>query len=342
MVPRLNLTPLLFLIAMSETEGAFFVSVAQWIERQAADLKDVCSIRTRHTLLFISVNRKEVINMTKEKQAFDEFQSVPNNLWLPLFELLQQSQLTIEQWKPEMALKIYKQLEHPNWAPWLEASPATIAGRATVFPEGHLLIKDHEALVASLSMNRINWDGNIATLPTWDQIAGFEVTDYSETFVPDGNTLVMMSMNVVPESKGQQLPSKMIEYVKLLAQEMGVEQLIGSFRPSGYGLAKKQYNFDLPFWQYCNMKKPGSEKPVDPWLRSLWWSGMQMLQEDTQAMHFSVSVGEFEDYKKTYKPEVWIEIEPGIWECEEVGVWTVDGEKATYLESNVWGVIPHK
>lgn len=318
------------------------MSVAQWIRAsgRGPEGRPFDSGQT-HPIIF-SVARKEVRNMTKETQAFEPFQKIPDTIWLPLYELLQNSQLIIENWTPEMAQQIYEQLEHPNWAPWLEASPSTIAGRANTFPEGHLLIKDQGVLVASLSMNRINWNGDVTSLPTWDQVAGQQLTDYSETYIPDGNTLVMMSMNVAPEAKGKQLPSKLIEYVKFLAHELEVEHVIGSFRPSGYGMAKKQYNFDLPFWQYCNMKQPNTDKPVDPWLRSLWWSGMEMLQEDPQAMHFSVPLDEFESYKENYNSEKWVEILPGEWECEEVGAWLVDEVKATYLESNVWGLIPHK
>jgi hypothetical protein len=278
--------------------------------------------------------------MTEKIKFAEQLSSVPENLWRPLFDLLIQSQLSLESWTPAMAPAIYKQLEHPNWAPWLEASTTTIAERATVFPAGQLVIKDGETFLASLSMNQINWDGNPATLPNWDQVAGVDTTNYSETYQAAGNTLVMMSMNVALESKGQQLPTKMIEYVKLLAQELGVAYVIGSFRPSGYGLAKKQTGFQLPFWEYCTTLQTDSQKPVDPWLRSLWWNGMQLMQEDPQAMQVSISLADFNQYRLSFKPEAWVEIQPGVWECEEVGTWVVVAETATYKESNVWGIIP--
>ena len=290
--------------------------------------------------------------MTEKIERFEQFNSIPDNLWLPLFELLQQSQLTIESWTPEMASEIYEQLEHPNWAPWLEASETTIAGRATTFPEGQLLMKDHELLVASLSLNQIQWDGDPQKLPTWDQVAGINTTDYSETYNPNGNTLVLMSMNVANESKGKQLPSKLIEYVKLLAQELGVEHVIGSFRPSGYGQIKLEQQYQAPdFWTYCQMKVPGTQKPLDPWLRSLWWAGMQMLKEDSHAMQIQATDAEVVEYKKTYHPEMWQLTHTSQagwerWECGEVGEWfikqNVNPQPPRYRESNVWGVIPFK
>lgn len=254
-------------------------------------------------------------------------------------EIQQQIQLVVQEWKPSDALSIYAQLEHPNWAPWLEASPETISGRATVFPKGQLLIKENGLLVASLSMNQITWDGNLDTLPSWDTVAGVHTTDYSETYQPSGNALVLMSMNVAPEAKGKQLPTKLISHTKLLAQELGIEYILGSFRPSGFGFAKKQHNFDLSFWDYCNQKQSGTHKPEDPWLRSLWWNGMQLLKEDPQAMVVTISTSVFEEYKKGYRPELWTEVTPGIWECGEVGTWVVTDTLATYQESNVWGII---
>jgi len=280
--------------------------------------------------------------MNYETKVFEQLTTVPEAVWYPLFELLQQQQLTIEQWKPEDAAEIYAQLEHPNWAPWLEAGQQTIAERPMTFPEGQLLIKDCGVMVASLSMNQIQWDGNIAALPTWDEVAGQASTNYSETYQPNGNTLVMMSMNVAPEAKGKQLPTKMFDYVKLLSQQLGIEHMMGSFRPSGYGAAKQhalQAGVDLPFWDYATSTQEGTDKPVDPWLRSLWWNGMQMLKEDDKAMKVTVPLAEFQQYQQTFKPDKWIEVSPGVWECEEVGTWTVQGDEATYKESNVWGKI---
>lgn len=269
-------------------------------------------------------------------------------------DLLQTSQFTIESWTPEIAGEIYEKLEHPNWAPWLEASQETIAGRAAVFPEGQLLLKENGVPVASLSMNKIHWDGNSDHLPSWDQVAGKDKTDYSETYQPDGNTLVLMSMNVADDAKGKQLPAKLIAYVKQLALDMGVEHVIGSFRPSGYGKAKKDHDYSLPFWDYCQMKVPGTDKPLDPWLRSLWWVGMQMIKPDKSAMEVTVNADDFYNYQNNYHPDVWEKVYTthtrngrnivDFWECDEVGYWVIwnQDKKALYKESNVWGEIPFK
>lgn len=249
---------------------------------------------------------------------------------------------TIGPWKPEEAEALWWALEEPNWAPWLAASPATIAGRAKVFPAGQLVMKDAMGgYIGSLSLNQIHWDGNVHHLPSWDDVAG-DPTDYSTTYMPDGNTLVLLSMNVAPAWKGKQIPSKLIDEVVKLAGALGVEHLIGSFRPSGYGEAKKGLGYNFDFEEYCMMKRNGSTKPVDPWLGSLWHKGMQMLAVDRKAMTVTVPIAELEGYKTGYKSKQWVEIKPGVWECGEVGTWTVDTDTglATYQESNMWGSLP--
>lgn len=195
---------------------------------------------------------------------------------------------------------------------------------------------------ASLSLNQINWDGINEHLPSWDDVAG-DPTDYSRTYDPTGNTLVLLSMNVAPMYKGLNLPSKMVDQTKILTQSLGVSHLIGSFRPSGYGEIKKRMT-GLDFQTYCMMKRWGGEKPVDSWLGSLWHMGMIMLTVDPRAMTVQVTLEEFLHYQKTYKPDVWYEVEPYVWECAEVGQWNVDLAKgiATYKESNIWGSLPIK
>lgn len=250
--------------------------------------------------------------------------------------------MTVESWNPEEASELFNKLEKPNWAPWLAASKESIAGRARIFPRGQLLMKDKNGqYAASLSLNQIDWDGDPVHLPSWDNVAG-DPTDYSKTYKPKGNTLVLLSMNVASLYKGLQLPSKMIDFTKNVAQSMGVSHLIGSFRPSGYGEIKRAMGYGFDFETYILMKKHGTNKPIDPWLRSLWWKGMNMLAVDPKAMTVEDDLSSFERYKRTYNPNAWFVAAPNIWECGEVGNWKLDPTqgKAIYQESNVWGRLP--
>lgn len=249
----------------------------------------------------------------------------------------------VKNWAPEDAQNIFIELETPNWAPWLAASVTSIKGRSLVFPKGQLLLMNKTgSSLASLSTNQIQWDGNPDALPNWDTVAG-EPTTYENTYNLNGNTLILMSMNVHPTLQGKGLARALIGEVKKLAQELGITHLIGSFRPSQFGAFKASGNWNVQFEEYCQMKQIDGW-PVDGWLRSLMKNGMTPLKVDHQAMTVSISIEEFSHYQQTHKPEVWKEVIPGIWECGEVGQWKVDTNQnlATYQESNLWGMLSVK
>ncbi len=251
------------------------------------------------------------------------------------------SEKTVATWATSDTGRLYNELEKPNWAPWLSASPESLAGRAKNFPEGQLLLLHGNEYVASLSLNQICWDGVVKHLPSWDDVAG-DPTDFSQTYQKTGNTLVLLSMNVAPDWKGKRIPSMMITAAQQLAKDLGVDHLIGSFRPSGYGEIKKGMQYDLDFETYCLLTRHGTDKPLDPWLGSLWHMGMKMVAVDHAAMTVAVTMDEFYGYQQRYHKGQWEEVKPGIWECGEVGNWTVDTQHgmAVYRESNVWGILP--
>jgi GNAT superfamily N-acetyltransferase len=244
-------------------------------------------------------------------------------------------------WNPEDGPEIYDQVEKLNWAPWLSASSQTLSGRAKVFPEGHLIIKDiaGKNILATLSTNRINWDGDITHLPDWDSVAG-EPTDYSNTYEPEGNTLTLMSMNVHPEFQGTGLARQLLGLIKEQAKKLGVKHLIGSFRPNEFGKFKaKEENWHVDFEGYCKMSRVDGW-PIDGWLRSLMKNGMEPLVVDHKAMTVIVSLDEFEQYKSIYNLGKWKEVAPEVWECGEVGQWKIENNQAVYQECNLWGKLP--
>lgn len=248
---------------------------------------------------------------------------------------------SIGTWGNEDIAVIYEVLEKPNWAPWLAAPISSLEGRSKVFPEGQLLIKNSNGeLCASLSMNRIDWNGNVDTLPSWDDVAG-NPTTYEHTCIPTGNTLILMSMNVNPKHQGEGYARSLIAEAKQLGQKLGVKYIIGSFRPNEYGkhklsLGKKA----ITFKKYCELVRTDG-LPVDAWLRNLARNGMKHLKVDKKAMVVSVPLEEFEQYKNNYNLGKWVEIEPNGWECGEVGTWHVDvkNNTAVYIESNMWGLL---
>jgi hypothetical protein len=230
------------------------------------------------------------------------------------------------------------EIEKKVWAPWLAAGVESIEGRNEIFPKGQLTVIDGSNIpVASLSTNRVNID--ISNLPSWDDVAG-EPTTYENTYISSGDTLVLMSMNVDPHHQGKGHPAKLIKAAKELANDSEVKQLLGSFRPSGYGEACIQEGVVLPFWEYCQSVRDDG-MPVDPWLRNLKRNGgISIISEDPSAMEVEVSLEDFAYFKESYKPEKWVELELGKIACGETGFWQIHDDKAVYRESNVWGIIP--
>lgn len=247
----------------------------------------------------------------------------------------------IKTWTPEAASKIYQTLEVHNWAPWLAASEESLIGRSLVFPDGQLLIEaPNGEIIASVSTNRINWDGKVESLPNWDAVAG-DPTTYEQTYIPDGNTLALMSMNVHPKYKKNGLATKLIKEVQEVAKALGIQQIVGSFRPSEYGTFKQTHD-EVTFEEYISMKRDEDGLPIDAWIRSLVRSGMQPLKVDKQAMTVSgIDMATFVELQNTYHVGMWKKVGENTWECGEVGQWTVDPhtQLATYVESNLWGII---
>ncbi|WP_433204752.1 hypothetical protein ACQP1G_16585 [Nocardia sp. CA-107356] len=105
------------------------------------------------------------------------------------------------------------------------------------FPAGQLCLADEDGqLLAVLTLNRINWDDDPASLQTWDDIAGLDGT-YKDTYIPDGNTLCMMAMNIAPKGRGMNLSGLLVKQLLDLAERENIEHIIGAFRPNGYANA---------------------------------------------------------------------------------------------------------
>lgn len=248
-------------------------------------------------------------------------------------------QLSVEHWQPSDVPAIAR-LEAGTWAPWLRKPTQHLETIAERFPTTQLLVRDGRGdIAATVTANRVNWDGDPASLTTWDDVAGGEVagSDYTATYVPTGNTLCLMSMNVDPIIQGERLAPKLLEGMRDVAKELGVQHLISSFRPSGFGDYKLRHG-QISFEEYCRLTREDGE-PLDPWLRSTSRLRMQPLRIEEQSMKVTVPLDTFQEYQQSYNPHKWKEVTEGRWECGETGTWTVQRDQAVYVEPNLWGEI---
>lgn len=250
------------------------------------------------------------------------------------------SNYEVRPYKPEDAPLIYRKLEEPNWAPWLRASEEVLAKRAEVFPEGQIAIWGVDGQpVANINLSRFNYDGDASKLPTWDELMGTPATG-EKTFDLTGNAVGMMSINVDKEHQGGGLTRVIIESVKNLAPKIGVKHVMGSFRPSQFGEYSHAVNPSASFSAYIRETRPEDRLPIDAWLRALTRNGMRMLRVDDAGMVVpDVPREKFDEYKRTYRPDRWRQLSPSVWRCGETGLWLVGDKSATYVESNVWGIL---
>lgn len=255
--------------------------------------------------------------------------------------LLLKKNYTITPWHKKDIHKIYTDLEKPHWAPWLSFSEDGMMEMSSVFPEGQLVVKDKNGIpLAYASVNRVDWNGNISTLPTWDEVAGDQVEQagYKNTYRSNGNTLVIMCLTVHSQHQGKYLSAILLDEIKVLARNLKVANIISPFRPSTYGDYKQKYD-DPGFNAYCNLKREDG-LPVDTWLRSLVRNGMQPLTIKENSLIVTISKNDFEKYKSSYNKHAWKKIGTNVWECGEVGLWFVKRNEAIYKEPELWGRIP--
>lgn len=248
----------------------------------------------------------------------------------------------ISRWKPNDAQALFE-LEKKTWAPWLRTPEKNFATIAKIFPEGQYKISNFKKkIIAAITTNRINWDGNPTSLHSWDSAAGGSVEsgDYSSTFTPNGNTLSLMSIAVDPAMQGRGLASILFQETITNAINLKIKHLICSLRPNNYGNFKLQAGHEsIGLEEYCKITNLDG-LPIDPWLRIATKQKLTTLRIEQVSMKVQVSLEKFEEYRKSYNKDLWKQNKNGSWECGEVGTWTIKDNIAVYTESNLWGEIP--
>ena len=208
----------------------------------------------------------------------------------------QHTTVEVGNWDIQEVPYVYSELCVKNWAPWMVAPMDSIIGRVNVFTEGQLLARNEKKIpIGYAFINQINWNGQNQDLKSWREIAG-EPTTFEDTYSPDGNTLVLMSINVHSDFRGIGVARKLIENAKSLANRHDIDFLIGSFRPNQYGAFKIDNPGFSDFEAYCRMVK-NDGLPIDEWLRNLTLNGMRIIKEDTEAMIGNFSVDEFNNFR---------------------------------------------
>jgi hypothetical protein len=230
-------------------------------------------------------------------------------------------------------------------------SPEMFLKAITVFREGQAFIRaDDETIIAVLNLARIKYP-NLSNPPNWQTICGNPAA-LEKSYVPEGDTVVMVNISVNPDYKGQRLPERLVELGKVQLKDAGVKHIVGLFRPSDFG-RHKLLTGQTDIAEYAALRKEDGT-PQDSWLRSLEKNGMHLLTLDgkyiidNEALVFTVLRKRFEDYKQITEnsddartKRNWKMLSNGpfatVWQSEDVGTWHVDEFTATYKEQRILG-----
>ncbi|MEV6280171.1 hypothetical protein [Nocardia sp. NPDC051832] len=247
------------------------------------------------------------------------------------------------------------QLEAKCWAPFTLQPRGIMKGRMDAYPDGQLCLVNEGKLLATISTNRIDWDGDPASLSTrsWDSIAGISQT-FEDSYRPGGNTFCLMATNVDPDARGQDLVGELMGALMAIAGTANIDYIISPFRPNGYGDMVIQAHLvgrSIPSFEEYVAGRGVDGLPIDHWLHQLEKKfGMVQMNTARDAMEIPISGREFQSFRaaadhqadRRGKPR-WqmIRTERGpAWWCGETGFFYPEPDgRFVYREDNMWGRI---
>ena len=170
------------------------------------------------------------------------------------------------------------------------------------------------------------WDGTLAGLPAgWDAVVEQGIGDLDEGRRP--TALSALSVTVAPDRRGQGLSRLVVQGLKATAAQAGLDTLLAPVRPSGKGAYPL-----TPMERYVRWARPDGA-PFDPWLRTHWRLGGEVLGVCPASMEITAEVATWEAWTGLAFPETGPYVVPGAL----VPV-AIDRERdlGRYLEPNVW------
>jgi GNAT superfamily N-acetyltransferase len=186
---------------------------------------------------------------------------------------------------------------------------------------------EREEVVAGGNAVPAAWDGNTATLPDGGISAVVEAA-FAEG-APAPNVLCALQIVIDPECRGQGLSRRMIERMREIGGEHGLDTLIAPVRPNlkdRYPLASME--------RYATWRRPDGTL-FDPWLRTHERLGAEIVKVATESMRISGTIAEWEEWTEMTFPESGAYVVPGALVPVEIDL---ERDEGLYREPNVWMV----
>lgn len=188
-------------------------------------------------------------------------------------------------------------------------------------PAFQLGLLDRDELVAELHSVPTPWDGSAADLPSgWDEAftRAFE-TDRAST------VLCALAISVLPERRGEQLSSRMIEAMRDAARTHSLRELIAPVRPT----LKVRYPL-TPIERFVEWRRADGTH-FDPWIRTHERVGGEIIALAPQSMVIEAPVSDWEEWTGLRLPEDGTYVVEGMLASLEVR-----GGIGRHVEPNVW------
>ncbi|HKQ00774.1 MAG TPA: GNAT family N-acetyltransferase [Actinomycetes bacterium] len=232
--------------------------------------------------------------------------------------------------RPELTLPALELLA-AGWPEFMQHDPAAERHQARLATElagfQALLVDREKDELAALGVSiPFTWDGTLGGLPAgWDAVVEQGIGDLDEGRRP--TALSALSVTVAPERRGQGLSRLVVQGLKATAARAGLGTLLAPVRPSGKGAYPL-----TPMERYVRWARPDGA-PFDPWLRTHWRLGGEVLGVCPASMEITAEVATWEAWTGLAFPETGPYVVPGAL----VPV-AIDRERdlGRYLEPNVW------
>jgi GNAT superfamily N-acetyltransferase len=188
-------------------------------------------------------------------------------------------------------------------------------------PDFQLGLLDGDEVVAELHSVPTPWDGSDADLPSgWDEA-------FTRAFESDRapKVLCALAISVLPERRGEQLASRMIQAMRDAVRTHGLRELIAPVRPT----LKARYPL-TPIERFVEWRRADGTH-FDRWIRTHERVGGEIIALAPRSMVIEAPVSDWEEWTGLQLPEDGTYVVEGMLAPVEVR-----GGIGRHVEPNVW------
>ncbi len=211
------------------------------------------------------------------------------------------------------------------WPKWFE-----------YFPEYQFVLKINRKIAACVNAVPLNWTESLQSLPDgqetiesgWDWVMQKSIEDFQLHKKP--NLLSAAAIVVAPEFQGQGIASAAVEHLKQVSKQAGFKALIAPLRPS-----KKRDYPNLEIDEYMELKLPGTDLPLDPWLRLHVKAGGRIIKSCVESIVISAPLDKWTQWTNVQFDKSGLYTIPG---GDEQLIVDLEENCGDYAASGVWVV----